>query len=84
MTRKPYINPQYSHLRNDIINAIEGNYVASKVFFSSKGITAEGGILESNEQECGIKKKMLKNSKKTSDNVDKNMQSCYNKPCNKI
>ena len=25
MTRKPYINPQYSHLRNDLINAIEGN-----------------------------------------------------------
>ena len=44
-------------------NSIAENYVASKVFFSSKGITAEVGILESNEQECGIKKKMLKNSK---------------------
>ncbi len=44
-------------------NSIADNYVASKVFFSSKGITATVGILESNEQECGIKKKMLKNSK---------------------
>ncbi len=44
-------------------NSIAENYVASKVFFSSKGITAEVGILESNEQECGIKKKMLKNAK---------------------
>ncbi len=44
-------------------NSIAENYVASKVFFSSKGITTEVGILESNEQECGIKKKMLKNSK---------------------
>lgn len=44
-------------------NSIADNYVASKVFFSSKGITAESGILESNEQECGIKQKMLKNSR---------------------
>ena len=44
-------------------NCIEENYVASKIFFSSKGITADVGILESNEQECGIKQKMLKNSK---------------------
>ena len=26
-------------------------------------MTADGGILESNEQECGIKRRMLKNSK---------------------
>lgn len=38
MTRRPYINPQYSHLRNDIINAIEGNYVASKVFCHKRNI----------------------------------------------
>ncbi len=44
-------------------NSIAENYVASKVFFSSKGITSAVGILESNEQECGIKQKMLKNSK---------------------
>ena len=44
-------------------NSIAKNYVASKIFFSSKGITADVGILESNAQECGIKQKMLKNSK---------------------
>lgn len=43
--------------------AIEENYFASKMFFSSKGITADAGILESNELECGIKQKMLINSK---------------------
>lgn len=43
--------------------SIEENYFANKMFFSSKGVTADGGILESNEQECGIKRRMLKNSK---------------------
>ncbi len=43
--------------------SISENYVATKMFFSSKGITPEAGILESNEQECGIKQKMLKNSR---------------------
>lgn len=42
--------------------SIEENYVASKMFFSSKGFTAESGILESNDKECGIKQKMLENS----------------------
>ncbi len=42
---------------------ISKNYFADKMFFSSKGIMEETGILESNEQECGIKKCMLKNSK---------------------
>lgn len=41
---------------------IEENYFASKMFFSSKGVTSSAGILESNEQECGIKKKMLENA----------------------
>ena len=43
-------------------SSIRHNYVANKMFFSSKGITAEAGILESNEKECGIKQQMLKNS----------------------
>ncbi|MBR5613710.1 MAG: DeoR/GlpR transcriptional regulator [Clostridia bacterium] len=43
--------------------SIAENFVATKMFFSSKGVTAESGILESNEQECGIKQKMLKNSR---------------------
>lgn len=43
-------------------NTIEENYFANKMFFSSKGLTLDGGVLESNEQECAIKQKMLKNS----------------------
>ena len=42
--------------------SVKHNYFASKMFFSSKGVTAEAGILDSNEQECGIKKEMIKNS----------------------
>lgn len=38
------------------------NYVANKMFFSSKGITVDAGILESNEKECGIKQRMMENS----------------------
>ncbi len=37
-------------------------FFAGKFFFSSKGITAKVGVLESNEQEYGIKKKMIENS----------------------
>ena len=37
-------------------------FFADKMFFSSRGISKNGGILESNEQECSIKQKMLKNS----------------------
>ncbi len=44
-------------------HSIEENYFASKMFFSSKGVNADAGILESNEKECGIKYKMLQNSK---------------------
>ena len=32
------------------------------MFFSSKGVTADTGVLDSNEEECGIKLKMIKNS----------------------
>ena len=42
--------------------AVAENYFASKMFFSSKGVAADAGILDSNEQECGIKKEMMKNS----------------------
>lgn len=41
---------------------IEENFFANKVFFSSRGVTKGGGILDSNEAECGIKKCMIKNS----------------------
>lgn len=44
--------------------SIQENFVTNKMFFSSKGVTAEAGILESNENECGIKQKMLASSGK--------------------
>jgi len=44
-------------------DTIEKCYFASKVFFSSKGISENKGVLESNELECGIKQKMIANSK---------------------
>ncbi len=44
-------------------NIVESDYFASKMFFSSKGVDYNVGILEGNEQECGIKKKMLDNCK---------------------
>lgn len=43
-------------------NSIRNNFYAVKFFFSSKGVSPEAGILESNEQECAIKKQMLTNS----------------------
>lgn len=42
---------------------IEKNFFANKMFFSAKGFTDTGLILEGCEEECGIKKKMLKNAK---------------------
>ncbi len=44
-------------------NTIDSCYFASKFFFSSKGVTSNAGILESNEDECAIKQKMIDNSK---------------------
>jgi len=41
---------------------IEKSYFANKMFFSSKGVTLDAGILDSNEQECIIKQKMRKNT----------------------
>ena len=42
---------------------IQNNYFASKFFFSGKGVTETAGILDSNETECAIKQKMMKNAK---------------------
>ncbi len=44
-------------------NTITDCYFVSKMFFSSKGVTENAGILESNEHECSIKQKMLENAK---------------------
>lgn len=43
---------------------ISENFFANKMFFSSRGITINAGILESNDYECEIKQCMLKNSDK--------------------
>ncbi len=44
-------------------DTIKNTYFANKMFFSSKGIMEEDSwILESNEQECAIKQKMIDNS----------------------
>lgn len=42
--------------------SIKDCYFANKMFFSAKGITKDIGVLDSNEQECGIKQSMLANS----------------------
>ena len=42
--------------------AVREKYVADKIFFSSRGVTAELGVLDSNEQECAMKKCMMANS----------------------
>ena len=43
-------------------NSVREKYVADKMFFSSRGVTPERGILDSNEQECAMKKCMMENS----------------------
>ena len=43
-------------------NTLRNNFFAGKFFFSSKGITLDAGILESNEQECFIKQQLLSNA----------------------
>ena len=54
-------SPNQSFVGSLAENTVETNYFANKMFFSSKGVDADVGILESNEQECGIKKKMMEN-----------------------
>lgn len=44
-------------------DSVREKYVADKFFFSSRGITEELGVRDSNEQECAIKKCMLENSR---------------------
>lgn len=44
-------------------DTIKNTYFANKMFFSSKGVMEEDAwVLESNEQECAIKQKMIDNS----------------------
>ena len=44
-------------------NYITENFFADKMFFSSKGIGENAVVLESNEQECFIKQRMIKNAR---------------------
>lgn len=44
-------------------NDIRHRFFADKMFFSSKGIGDNAVILESNEQECGIKQRMIENAR---------------------
>ena len=43
-------------------STIKDNFYAMKFFFSSKGVSPEAGIMESNDMECAIKKQMLANA----------------------
>lgn len=43
-------------------NAVREKYFANKMFFSSRGVTIQAGILDSNEQECAMKKCMIENA----------------------
>ena len=44
------------------VETINKNFYANKMFFSSKGMTMEQGVLESNDVEFQIKRAMLNNS----------------------
>lgn len=57
------VSNNQSFVGNVAESTIENCYFASKMFFSSKGITDDAGILDSNESECAIKQKMLSNTK---------------------
>ncbi len=58
------VSQNQSFVGNLAENIIKENYFASKVFFSSKGIVTDAGIMESNEQELGIKRQMIDNASK--------------------
>ena len=59
-----YVSNNQSLVGSIAQNDIATNYFANKMFFSSRGATESVGILESNEQECGIKQAMMKNAEK--------------------
>lgn len=56
------VSDNHSYIGEIAVKTIEREYFAGKMFFSSKGVTASAGILESNEFECATKAAMLKNS----------------------
>lgn len=59
-----YVSANQSFVGTLACNYINENCYANKLFFSSRGITKAGGILDSNEQEWAVKQSMIKNSDK--------------------
>jgi len=59
-----YVSNNQSFVGTLACNYINENCYTNKVFFSSRGITKSGGILDSNEQEWAVKQCMIKNSEK--------------------
>lgn len=59
-----FVSNNQSFVGTQAQKAITENYFANKMFFSSKGVTINAGILESNDYECEIKQCMLKNTEK--------------------
>ncbi|HAL62925.1 MAG TPA: DeoR/GlpR transcriptional regulator [Clostridiales bacterium] len=59
-----FVSNNQSFVGSQAQRAISENYFANKMFFSSRGVTINAGILESNDYECEIKQCMLKNSEK--------------------
>ena len=59
-----FVSNNQSFVGGQAQRAITENYFANKMFFSSKGITVNAGILESNDYECEIKQCMLENTEK--------------------
>ena len=59
-----FVSNNQSFVGSQAQKIITENYFANKMFFSSRGLTVNAGILESNDQECGIKQCMLKNADK--------------------
>lgn len=59
------VNPSNLSFVGEVaVSNINSTFCANKVFFSSKGIVKDKGILESNDFECQVKKAMIKNSEK--------------------
>lgn len=57
------VSQNQSLVGSQAVNCIKENYYVNKMFFSSRGISIDAGILESNEQECAIKQCMIANAK---------------------
>ncbi len=57
------VSRNQSLVGSQAVNCIKENYYVNKMFFSSRGISIDAGILESNEQECAIKQCMVANAK---------------------